>query len=469
MPQVDGNRPRVIVAGGGVAALEALLALHELAGRRIRLALLAPGTEFLNRPASVAEPFGLGGPALARSPRSLAHCDAELIAGMLAAVEAGGRIAVTGSGPARVRLARRRRRCAACARRAGRDHFLRPAGRTGARQPCSTRPRVVICGHRVRDFAGRRVDAAGLRARRSWPRRAAQAGRRRGGDHRRHARGVAARAVRPRRLRRRRGTARDRGIHLLSGRVAAIHADHCSLSAAPRSRPTPSSRCHRCRDPGSRACPRTSTASSRWTQRARTGCSGRVRGRRRDVVPGQAGRPRHPAGRCRGGGDRRGRRRAARRAAVSPGPARPAPDRRGAALSARRAARGRRPAEPAGRCRSGMRGEVSTRALWWPPGKVAGRYLAPYLATARPVKLGREPLVDRAATARSASAPDTARGARAGTPAGRRGRARRRLHAGPARARRGGGAGRGRAARRGGAQARGVAARGDVRSSPQKL
>ena len=46
-----------------------------------------------------------------------------------------------------------------------------------------------------------------------------------------------------------------------------------------------------------------------------------------------------------------------------------------------------------------MRGEVSTRALWWPPGKVAGRYLAPYLATARPTALGREPLVDRAATA----------------------------------------------------------------------
>ncbi len=42
-----------------------------------------------------------------------------------------------------------------------------------------------------------------------------------------------------------------------------------------------------------------------------------------------------------------------------------------------------------------MGGEASTRALWWPPGKVAGRYLAPYLATARPVALGREPLVDR--------------------------------------------------------------------------
>ena len=50
-----------------------------------------------------------------------------------------------------------------------------------------------------------------------------------------------------------------------------------------------------------------------------------------------------------------------------------------------------------GHARRALRGEVSTRALWWPPGKVAGRYLAPYLADARPVALGREPLHDRSA------------------------------------------------------------------------
>jgi len=66
-------------------------------------------------------------------------------------------------------------------------------------------------------------------------------------------------------------------------------------------------------------------------------------------------------------------------------------------------------AEAVGRSRtvsSRVRGEASTRALWWPPGKVAGRYLAPYLATARPIALGREPLVDRAATASHEPAPD---------------------------------------------------------------
>ena len=51
-----------------------------------------------------------------------------------------------------------------------------------------------------------------------------------------------------------------------------------------------------------------------------------------------------------------------------------------------------------------LRGEASGRALWWPPGKVAGRYLAPYLDTARPVDLGSEPLRDRAAAAASPAA-----------------------------------------------------------------
>ncbi len=41
-----------------------------------------------------------------------------------------------------------------------------------------------------------------------------------------------------------------------------------------------------------------------------------------------------------------------------------------------------------------VRGSISARALWSPPGKIAGRYLAPYLATARPPVLADEPLVD---------------------------------------------------------------------------
>ena len=53
-----------------------------------------------------------------------------------------------------------------------------------------------------------------------------------------------------------------------------------------------------------------------------------------------------------------------------------------------------------------LQGQVSGRALWWPPGKVAGRYLAPYLATARPVDLGSEQLRDRAPAAGASPAAD---------------------------------------------------------------
>ena len=38
---------------------------------------------------------------------------------------------------------------------------------------------------------------------------------------------------------------------------------------------------------------------------------------------------------------------------------------------------------------------ASTRALWSPPEKIAGRYLAPYLSTARPARISAEPLAER--------------------------------------------------------------------------
>jgi sulfide:quinone oxidoreductase len=49
---------RVLVAGGGVAALEAVLALRSLAGDRVRVELLAPSAGFAQRPYSVRSPFG---------------------------------------------------------------------------------------------------------------------------------------------------------------------------------------------------------------------------------------------------------------------------------------------------------------------------------------------------------------------------------------------------------------------------
>ena len=51
---------RVLIAGGGVAGLEALLALRALAGDLVDLELLAPEPAFWYRPLAVAEPFEAG-------------------------------------------------------------------------------------------------------------------------------------------------------------------------------------------------------------------------------------------------------------------------------------------------------------------------------------------------------------------------------------------------------------------------
>src|SRR5579884_20132 len=60
--QMPSRTPfRALIAGGGVAALEAALALRELAGERVSTTLLAPEPEFVYRPLRVLEPFA--GPA----------------------------------------------------------------------------------------------------------------------------------------------------------------------------------------------------------------------------------------------------------------------------------------------------------------------------------------------------------------------------------------------------------------------
>ncbi len=48
----------MLVAGGGVAALESALALHDLAGDRVDVELHAPRREFIYRPFAVGEPYG---------------------------------------------------------------------------------------------------------------------------------------------------------------------------------------------------------------------------------------------------------------------------------------------------------------------------------------------------------------------------------------------------------------------------
>lgn len=56
------DRRQVLIAGGGIAGLEAALALHDLAGERVEVTLVAPDPEFLYKPLTVEEPF-TGSPA----------------------------------------------------------------------------------------------------------------------------------------------------------------------------------------------------------------------------------------------------------------------------------------------------------------------------------------------------------------------------------------------------------------------
>jgi sulfide:quinone oxidoreductase len=51
---------RVVIAGGGVAGLESLMALRSLAGSRVELTLIAPEDEFVYRPLAIEAPFAVG-------------------------------------------------------------------------------------------------------------------------------------------------------------------------------------------------------------------------------------------------------------------------------------------------------------------------------------------------------------------------------------------------------------------------
>jgi sulfide:quinone oxidoreductase len=55
--KADAKALEVVIAGGGVAALETALALHKLAADRVKLTLLAPTADFIYRPIAVLEPF----------------------------------------------------------------------------------------------------------------------------------------------------------------------------------------------------------------------------------------------------------------------------------------------------------------------------------------------------------------------------------------------------------------------------
>src|SRR3954451_11186701 len=58
-----GGPTRVLIAGGGFAAVEAMLALRALAGDRVAIELISPQRRLASRPPPTGEPFGDAPPA----------------------------------------------------------------------------------------------------------------------------------------------------------------------------------------------------------------------------------------------------------------------------------------------------------------------------------------------------------------------------------------------------------------------
>jgi sulfide:quinone oxidoreductase len=94
---LDPAPSRVVVAGGGVAGMEAVLALRELAGERIDITMLAPESTFAYRPMAVAVPFGRG--HVQRLPLAdfARETGTRLVRGALTAVEPGRALTSTGA------------------------------------------------------------------------------------------------------------------------------------------------------------------------------------------------------------------------------------------------------------------------------------------------------------------------------------------------------------------------------------
>src|SRR5215216_4938324 len=98
LEETVGVATRVLIAGGGVAALEAALALRALAEDRVGVELLAPEPHFWYRPLAVAEPFGLGEVRQFDLAELAAAAGAIFCPGALSAVDAGSRLARTSVG-----------------------------------------------------------------------------------------------------------------------------------------------------------------------------------------------------------------------------------------------------------------------------------------------------------------------------------------------------------------------------------
>jgi sulfide:quinone oxidoreductase len=88
----EGGPFRVVVAGAGIAGLEALLALRALAGARVQLTLVAPDDEFVYRPLAIKEPFAVGRARRIALEDAARDAAAVYVAATVEAVDAKGKV-----------------------------------------------------------------------------------------------------------------------------------------------------------------------------------------------------------------------------------------------------------------------------------------------------------------------------------------------------------------------------------------
>ena len=318
---IETSSPRVVIAGGGVAALETLIALRDLAGDRVDITLVAPEESFVYRPMTVAVPFAAG------------HANRYGAGPHRRPVRRAAR-------PGRRRLGRSRRSrssAPASGERIPYDHLVLA---TGARATPAY-AQAITFGEDVEEEAlhgllrdteegyVERVafvvpnettwalplyELALMTARQAWTmgadrvrflfvtpeeRPLAIFG---GGSERRGRRAARVRRDRVRRL----------GLHPGRARPPDRRPGRPADRRRPRRQPA-AARGHA--DPGRPGRRRRLHPRRRARPRGRP--RRRLRRGRRDRVPDQAGRPRHPAGRRGRGDDRRGSRRAGRAASRS--------------------------------------------------------------------------------------------------------------------------------------------------------
>jgi len=91
-------RFRVLIAGGGVAALETLLALRQLAPDRTAITVIAPNSEFVYRPMTVQEPFAYSRAHRYQLEPMIADLGAELFSDELAWIDPAKQLAHTAAG-----------------------------------------------------------------------------------------------------------------------------------------------------------------------------------------------------------------------------------------------------------------------------------------------------------------------------------------------------------------------------------